>query len=395
MLTHCKKFNLKKLSLILCSSFFLSSAAQADTDKGLVENLTGFNVNNTSLMQTLGVKLGGWTEVGFAGNVRGSKDGTNGPVTFANGENEFNLHQSYGFIEREVSTTGGFDVGFRADVLYGVDAGFSSARNFDSNVLGSNNKRGLVFPQAYLDIFMPVANGITAKVGHFYTIIGYEVVPSTGNFFFSHAYTMQYGEPFTHTGVLLTYPVNNNVTVQGGVVSGWDSNFKQPANFLGSLAYATDNERTSVTGSLITGDVRTRGLNINDDHNRTMYSLVVEHDVTDRLHYVLQHDLGIEERTAFAGASKWYGLNQYLFYEHTHKLSSGLRMEWFRDEDGSRITGFSDNYIGVTAGVNYKPVQGITVRPEVRYDVSTKNKAFNGGRDDDQVMISVSGIFHF
>ena len=40
------------------------------------------------------------------------------------------------------------------------------------------------------------------KLGHFYTPIGYEVVPANGNFFYTHAYTMQYGEPFTHTGVL-------------------------------------------------------------------------------------------------------------------------------------------------------------------------------------------------
>lgn len=410
LLTHHKKFNIKKLSLVMGGIFLYSSLALADTDfghdthtaqapleKGLIENLTGFDVNKTSLLQRTGVKVGGWTEIGFAGNVRGSKDGTNGPVTFADEDNSFNLHQVYGFFEREVNTSGGWDVGFRADVLYGTDSRFTTSRNFDTDILNTSHDRNIAFPQAYLDIFMPIANGITAKVGHFYTIIGYEVVPSTGNFFFSHAYTMQYGEPFTHSGVLLSYPVNSNISVQGGVVTGWDSNFEQPANFLGSAAYTTDNERTTVTGSLITGDVRTRGLNINDDHNRSMYSIVLEHDVTDRLHYVLQHDLGVEEKTAFMGSSKWYGLNQYLFYEHTHKLSSGVRVEWFRDEDGARVAGngLGENYIGVTGGVNYKPIQGIIVRPEIRYDVSTKNNAYNGGRDDDQLMLSLSGIFKF
>ena len=54
-------------------------------------------------------------------------------------------------------------------------------------------------PQAYAEVGY---NDLTVKVGHFYTIIGYEVVPAPDNFFYSHAYTMQYGEPFTHTGML-------------------------------------------------------------------------------------------------------------------------------------------------------------------------------------------------
>ena len=65
-------------------------------------------------------------------------------------------------------------------------------------------------------------------MGHFYTIIGYEVVPATGNFFYSHAYTMYYGEPFTHTGALAEFAVNDQWTVYGGWVNGWDQAFNNP-----------------------------------------------------------------------------------------------------------------------------------------------------------------------
>lgn len=58
-------------------------------------------------------------------------------------------------------------------------------------------------------------------MGHFYTIIGNEVVTAPDNFFYSHAYTMQYGEPFTHTGGLASWS-GEKVTVHGGVVNGWD-----------------------------------------------------------------------------------------------------------------------------------------------------------------------------
>lgn len=424
-----KKLNLKKLPLILCGALLLSTLAQADTlplghethtakakDKGMIESLTGYKYNDTTFMRSLGIKAGGWTEIGAnynpGNNTHGS--GANAPVTFNDEPNSFNLHQVYGYIEREVNrnTTNALSFGFRADLLYGTDARFTSATNFDSNILNHNDPsnpngdRKLVFPQAYVDIYMPIGNGLVASVGHFYTIIGYEVVPAAGNFFMSHAYTMQYGEPFTHTGVMLTYPLNDNIEIKGGVVSGWDAHFKQPANFLGSVAYTTDNEQTTLTSSLITGDVNTNnggggGLVPNNNHNRTLYSLVLEHSFTEKLHYVLQHDMGIEESfstiSSSQKAAKWYGLNQYVFYDLTHELAAGLRMEWFRDEEGVRVlqNGLSENYIGVTAGLNYKPIAGLTVRPEVRYDRSTNNRAYDNLKDNDQILMSLSGIFRF
>lgn len=429
LLTHHKK--LKKMTLALCGAFLFSSyvfaeegykheagqkegyglkegekaplfghethQAEQPLDTGLIESLTGFNYNETSFMQSLGVKFGGFTEIGFAGNPK-DPDGTNGPVTFAEKPNNFRLHQVYGFIEREVDrSTDTISFGFRADVMYGTDARFSSARNFDSNVLNTTNDKNLIFPQVYGEIFLPVGNGVTAKVGHFYTLIGYEVVPSTGNFFFTHAYTMQYGEPFTHTGALLTYPINDNIEVTGGVVTGWDSNFKQPANFLGSIAYSTDDEGTSLTTSLITGDQRTRDVGFNDEYNRTMGSVVLEHDFTERLHYVIQSDFGYEESSALAGSSKWYGVNQYAFYDVLHNLTAGIRGEWFRDEDGVRVlgNGVGQNFWAVTGGVNYTPIAGFTIRPEVRYDRNSSGNAFNDGKKDDQILLSVSGIFRF
>ncbi len=412
LLNYLKK--LKILLLALCGAIFLSFYAHAEApyghethtpervpnlDKGLVESLTGFKYNETNFMKSLGVRFGGWTEIGFGGNIDNPR-GTNGPVTFNDGPNEFKLHQVYGFIEREVDTTSNtISFGFRADLMYGTDARFSSASNFDTNILNSDNQRKLIFPQVYGEVFLPVGNGITAQLGHFYTLIGYEVVPSTGNFFFSHAYTMQYGEPFTHSGGILSYPINDNITVRGGAVTGWDAHFDQPVNFLGSIAFTTDDEATSLTASIITGDVETGGPagSSGIDHNRTMYSVVLEHDITDRLHYVLQHDLGVEQSTSQNGAAQWYGVNQYLFYDILHNLGAGLRMEWFRDDDGVRVlgNGIGENFIGVTGGLNYTPIAGFIIRPEVRYDRSTKNAAFDDGKDDDQIMLSVSGIFRF
>lgn len=390
MLTHHKKHH--GWPLTLCSALLCSSLAQAD-DKGAIESLTGFNINETAPLKDLGINVGGWATAGIAGNPDDPESRTNGPVTFNNRANEFNAHQLYGFIEKAVDEEGGkWDLGFRADIVYGIDAFYTTQANFDDNLIsdGSSRLYKLAFPQAYATVFAPVGNGITTKIGHFYTIIGNEVVTAPDNFFFSHAYTMQYGEPFTHTGILSSYPVNKNISITGGVVSGWDSFFQEPANFLGGVTYTTDNERTSVAFSLITGDV-----NKDDEHNRTMYSIVLNHDITDSLHYTLQHDMGIEEKSLGADSGKWYGINQYLTYDINEQLGAGMRLEWFRDEDGFRVNGNSDHYLAATVGLNYSPMSWLTLRPEVRYDHSTENAAYNDGFSNDQVLISADAIVHF
>ena len=377
-------------------------AAQAG-DKGAIESLTGFNINQTN---DLGINVGGWVSAGVAGNIDSPTDNYNGPVTFGDRANEFHMNELYGYIERNVdSDAKKWDVGFRADILYGTDARFTTQANFDNKLVTDSASRfyKLAFPQAYATIFAPIGNGLTTKIGHFYTIIGNEVVTAPDNFFYSHAYTMQYGEPFTHTGILSSYPVNSNISVTGGVVTGWDSFFQEPPNFLGGTTYTTDDEKTSLAFSLITGDV-------GDDkstptHNRTMYSIVLSHDITDTLHYKLQHDMGLEEKYPGTDSAKWYGINQYLTYDVNDQLGAGVRLEWFRDEDGVRVGGIGNgnslpfgqpnHYLAATVGLNYSPMSWLTLRPEVRYDHSTENNAYNDVLSNDQLLISADAIVRF
>ncbi len=399
MKSHLRKNTV--LQLTLCSAVLCSPLAQAD-DKGAVESLTGFNINETAPLKDLGINVGGWVSSGVSGNIDSPEDRFNGPVTFGDRANEFGMQQLNGYIERAVDTEGKkWDLGFRADILYGTDARFTTQANFDDKLILDSSSRfyKLAFPQVYATVFAPIGNGITTKIGHFYTIIGNEVVTAPDNFFFSHAYTMQYGEPFTHTGIISSYPVNKNISLTGGVVSGWDSFFQEPANFLGGATFTTDNEKSSLAFSVITGDVEKL-----DKHNRTMYSIVLNHDITDTLHYTLQHDLGVEEKSTSADSAKWYGINQYLTYDVNDKLGAGVRLEWFRDEDGARVgaigngntmPGGQNHYLAATVGLNYSPVSWLTLRPEVRYDHATENDAYNDGLSNDQLLISTDAIVRF
>ncbi|MBE7526697.1 MAG: porin [Burkholderiales bacterium] len=385
----------------IITPFFIASIllpitpAHAD-EGGLVKTLTGYNINEITPAPAIKLKFGGWVETGFTGNPHSPHNKSNYPVSFNDGANQFKLHQIYAYIEKEIDTSGNaWDIGMRADLLYGTDAKFSATTNFDTTILGANPKHQLVFPQLYANLYAPIGNGLTLTVGHFYTLIGYESVMSPNNFFFSHAYTMRYGEPFTHMGMLLSYPVNSNLTVKSGVVTGWDNLSRHIPNYLGGLNYTSDDKKTNFAVSLITGDARTADLH--ENHNRTMYSVVVEHRLLEKLRYVLQHDFAVEARTASTPSAAWYGINQYLLYDISDKLGAGLRFEWFHDKNGTRVMGDGNNedFIGITAGLNYKPIAGITLRPEIRYDVATRHDVFKDGRDNDQILLSASAILHF
>ena len=101
----------------------------------------------------------------------------------------------------------GLGIPRRRDVRYG--------RREDTSLRGGgwdadpawdrNGGYGWAIPQLYAEVGY---GDFSVKMGHFYTLVGYEVVTAPDNFFYSHALTMFNSEPFTHTGVLATFGVS-------------------------------------------------------------------------------------------------------------------------------------------------------------------------------------------
>jgi hypothetical protein len=133
----------------------------------------------------------------------------------------------------------------------------------------------------------------------------------------------------------------------------------------------------------------TTGETSEHDHNNwSIYSVVIKHDIVEGLHYTFQHDHGFANKALGTEDATWYGLNNYLTYDIQDNLGVGIRAEWFRDDDGYRVaspgrtlTFFpgANSYYEVTAGLNWKPLKWVTVRPNVRYDWVDKANAFNNG----------------
>lgn len=399
----------------------LCGHAAADEATGLL-SYGGLDLNETRFMKDNGLKFGGWANAGITYNATAPGGRFNGPVTFGDRESEFQLNQFYLYLQRAVNTEGdGWDFGFRADFMFGTDSFFTQAYGspkgtWDLGILAQEGERfyDIAFPQVYAEIFAPIGNGLTAKVGHFYTIIGNEVVTAPDNFFYSHAYTMQYGEPFTHTGVLLSYPLDPNWSLSGGAVTGsdyggwdgaWDKGLGNWAG-LGGVTWASDDKGTSVAVTGTTGETSER------DHNQwSMYSIVIKHDLMEGLHYTFQHDHGFADKAVGGQDATWYGINNYLVYDINDQLGVGLRGEWFRDDDGFRVASpgrtlsyfpGANSYYAFTAGLNWKPMTWVSVRPNVRYDWNDGPPAFDNGpgpgfvaSKKDQFLFSTDVVVNF
>ena len=104
--------------------------------------------------------------------------------------------------------------------------------------------------------------------------LGNEVVPATGNVFYSHSYMFLYAYPFTHTGGLATWTPNDQLSLVSGVVQGWDTFFDSgdKANFMTGATFTSSDKHTSLAFNAITGQEQEVGFT-GPEANRTAYSL--------------------------------------------------------------------------------------------------------------------------
>ena len=304
----------------------------------------------------LGFNVGGWTQLGYH-----SYNNT----LFNQHAHNVNLHQAWLYAEKVADGSCGLDFGARLDYIYGVDAqdtqAFGIANNHWDNSW-DNGIYGHALPQAYLEA---AYGDVSVKVGHFFTLIGYEVVGATGNFFYSHSYTMYNSEPFTHTGVLAQYSASDNLTVYGGYVLGWDSGFEDNGDaFLGGYSYDLSDD-TNFTNQFVIGRF---GEGANNEVG-WMTSSILSTKLNDSASYVFWVDLLDTDGTGRARERQTFDVNQYLLFNLSDKLVWGNRFEWYNIDKGvyGVTDGRSDVY-AYTSGLNYAASSNLLFRPEVRWD---------------------------
>ncbi|MGH7128816.1 MAG: porin, partial [Planctomycetaceae bacterium] len=312
-----------------------------------------------------GYYIGGWIEAGITFNPDDPRNNRNDPVRFNTRDADPMLNQLYLIFSKDAGhDPNGFGWGFQMDFLAGNDAQYTQADGFDEWGVSDRDSDfwAYAMPQLYAEVYAPIGNGLRVKAGHFYTILGYERVPAVDNFFYSHSYTFLYGEPFTHTGVLATYDLNDTWTVSAGWHNGWDDfsdDDANPGGFLGGVTYTSCDDVWSVAYAMSfsqeENDLGTFFIpaltNVSSEADRYVHSIVAQVQLTEKLKYVIQSDYGVQSRGALINpggfalipqTAEWYGVNNYLFYTLSKKAAVGLRYEWFHDDDGTRVPNGGD-----------------------------------------------------
>ncbi|NCY03671.1 MAG: porin, partial [Planctomycetia bacterium] len=352
----------------------------------------------------------GWLDGGFVGNFASPASRFNGPYNAVDRANEPMLNQIYLVAERTLPTDGAVGVGGRTDLLYGEDFPNAMSLGWETNPgprdWNSGEYYGIAIPQLYAEAG---SRDLNVKLGHFYSLVGYEGVPAVGNFFYTKAYSYQFAGPFTHWGGLLNWRATDNLEINGGLVNGWNG-LASPysrANFLGRVRLKNDDNSRAMQFAIVTGD---EGNDFSPlfqpqpapiSANRTRYSLIVEARPSNRWEYVFHQWYGAQaDGLVNGGTALWTGIDQYLYWSASEAWKWGGRFEWFDDIDGTRVglnrpgnpnhVPLPGNYFSLTVGPNWVPTANVLVRPAFRWDFFSGRSGvlpFNDGVSTNQTML--------
>jgi hypothetical protein len=372
-----------------------------------------------------GLNFWGWLNAGVVGNTSSPGSRFNGPYNAIDRSNELMFNQMYLIAEKGLpSDCCCSGIGGRVDVIYGEDFFLAQSVGLENNPDGSPHWNGQYYgwaiPQAYVELGR---SDLSVKLGHFYAPIGYEGLPAytqartpraAGNFFYTKAYSYQFAGPFTQWGAIATWKPSDYWETQFALTNGWDTLDRQGQDNLNVTAYAKYSGDSGwwTSFGIVTGDDINNpgGLPItNAFTNRTRYSWLASAPVGCNAQYVFHQWLGKQDQGALDGTTAyWYGIDQYLYYKMNDCWKAGLRFEWFRDEDGTRVglnrpsnpnkVPFVGNFYSVTAGLNWTPNDNLIVRPEIRYDWFDGDQVrqpYNDGTDSSQVLLGIDAILVF
>jgi Putative beta-barrel porin-2, OmpL-like. bbp2 len=366
-------------------------------------------------------KISGWIDSGITFNPDTPRDNQNFGRLFDDRANEPLLNQVVINFERAlVPQPGQFDWGFKLQFMYGSDARFIHSLGLFDRTVNETLQPDLV--EAYLNLHFPVVTegGLDLKLGKFVTLEGAETIDPRTNLFYSHTYIFNFGIPFNHTGALFTLNatkwLNVLVGVTRGVNTSIDDNNDSPA-FHGGIGLHLNEEKLVISAATHigpeTGD---------DDHDlRYLNTITTTWKITDKLASITDINYTHDD----AADASAYGVAQYFAYAINDKITAKFRGEIWRDAQGFFVAQFADardpvralggeptidprsvgggrtTYGTLTLGLDIKPpvpkpLAGLTIRPELRFDSALNGtRPFNDSSDRNEFTAGIDVIITF
>ena len=257
-------------------------------------------------------------------------------------------------------------------------------RDLDDSAPLYRNTLKFDLPEAYVAYLVPVGEGLTLKAGKWATPVGYEVYESPKNLNFSRSFLYTLGTPYTHTGVIATYPLGKWMTVGAGVTMGWDNSDNNNGHLRPIVTLdSTPLDKLTVGVHAMWGPEQNRN-QMRDVNNRWVVDTSMQYTGIDRWTFAVNFDFAGEENdpllvpTRKNANSRWGGVAGYAAYDWTKALRTALRLEYFSDPQGVRSSetitpGANVDLWEITATLEYKIWRGLVGRLEYRHDQANRN----------------------
>lgn len=365
-----------------------------------------------------GIQIGGYLDVSYTYDfndpnisndaIGGFGYGDWGDRAFGDDDNQFQLDAFQLYIDKLPQDVG--EVGFRFDILAGEDAAW-----FDDFFGGNNND--IAFYQAFISYIAPIGNGLTIDVGRFKATAGYESIEGPANDQFSRGLLFSLIQPWTTTGVRLTYAINEQWELTGGLTQGWDvvegdnetwtfngavrwmpteSIYIQEAVYYGPENWNVNN---GVVGVNRLGNPIYDWVDSSDDYT-LMNDLTATWDINESWTVGGEFEYMSNEDALGTQDAELWGIAGYVRYNVNEDLYLALRGEYLDDSDDFiyyNPTAWNDNSLWeVTASLGYTITEGLLTRLEYRHDdADQKIYANEDGSDDQQDTIAVEVIYSF
>jgi len=312
--------------------------------------------------------------------------------TFDTHANQFAINKFKLALEKPIDyNPTNWAAGYRADLIFGEDAAAIHSSGFN---LGPDGD----LEQAFVDVNVPVGNGLKVIIGKTVTLMGLEVIEEVSNPNWSEGNQFLFVENFTQTGVQLAYKWNDVIDTEFVVFNGWDqlpdNNFGLSYmgrigltlgsnDTVGLIGYGGPEQTTvSLGGTGSTGNWRDGA------------EVLLNHKFTDQFNSYLQLDYGHEENVGGFANPEWYAAGLWLVYDFTDKIELAFRQDYLKDREGTRtgLVGTNPELYSTTVTLNLKPVDNFQFRPEFRWDHSDKD-FYNANRDQFTLGVGVAYLY--
>ena len=295
-----------------------------------------------------------------------------------------------------------FDIGGHFEFVYGWDTGVYHSSGIYDNPATIGISKGYYrtrtepenqvdIQQAYLDFAVPIGSGLRIRAGKFVTLLGYELINSTGTAnLYSHSYLFTYAIPLTQTGVMGEYKISDDLLIDAGITRGWSQSLRDnngSPDFLGGITYTPQEsdflKKWKFIANLSFGPQATH-----DNHDYwTVVDLQAIYTVSDKLTLAVNADYGDAPHGLPNASAQWFGVAGYASYIINSMFTLNGRVEWYDDNNGFTLgTGANLSVYEATLGVAIVPfpdntiAKNLVIRPEVRFDYA--NKAYFDGLTD-------------